>query len=66
MARIAEDDIEISSLKGKLKKGSKISTYFLDNPLTDNSLYFNKRQMSQWWDDGLNYARENEPKNLTV
>lgn len=66
MARIAEDDLEISSLKGKLKPGSKISTYFLDNPLTDNSLYFNKKQMSKWWDDGVQFARNTEPKSLTT
>jgi len=66
MARIAEDDLEISSLKAKLKTGSKINTYFLENPLTDNSLYFNKKQMTQWWDDGVRFARTHKPKSLEV
>ena len=66
MTRIAEDDIEISSLKAKLQKGSRVNTYFLENPLTDNSLYFNKKQMSKWWDDGVKYARTHKPKQLEV
>ena len=66
MTRIAQDDVEISSLKAKLKKGSKVNTYFLENPLTDNSLYFDKQQMFKWWDDGVKYARNNKPKSLEV
>ncbi len=66
MNRIAEDDIEISTLQSEVKKTSKVFIYFLDKNLTDNSLFFDKEQMNKWWQEGLEYGRSHQPKSLSI
>ncbi len=49
---------------GKLMKSNRktdIRIYYTSRQLTDNSLIFDPIQMKQWWEDGYEYARNNEP-----
>ncbi|THD67965.1 patatin-like phospholipase family protein [Robertkochia marina] len=41
-----------------MNKDVKLNTYFTPTRLTENSLYFNKKLMSNWWTQGINYAAE--------
>ena len=36
----------------------KINIYYTPTQLTNNSMYFDKEQMSKWWDDGYNFMKE--------
>ena len=48
-------------VEGKLaaiNKNVKLNTYFTPTRLTENSLYFNKELMAQWWEQGKEYAEE--------
>jgi predicted patatin/cPLA2 family phospholipase len=48
-------------IEGKLaamNKNVRLNTYFTPTRLTENSLYFNKKLMSQWWEQGKAYAQE--------
>lgn len=40
-----------------LNKNVKLNTYFTPTKLTENSLYFNKKLMSEWWKQGFEYAK---------
>lgn len=64
MSRIAEDDLEISTLQSRLHKSSEVFTYFLEERLTDNSLIFDKEQMKKWWMEGIEFARRHNPRAL--
>ncbi|TRZ45198.1 patatin-like phospholipase family protein [Robertkochia solimangrovi] len=43
-----------------INKDVKLNTYFTPTRLTENSLYFNKKLMSAWWEQGIEYAEERE------
>ncbi|QLE02921.1 patatin-like phospholipase family protein [Galbibacter sp. BG1] len=48
-------------VEGKLaaiNKNVKLNTYFTPTRLTENSLYFNKDLMAEWWEQGKEYAAE--------
>jgi|SRR5690606_20862071 len=48
-------------IEGKLaamNKNVKLNTYFTPTRLTENSLYFNKKLMREWWEQGKTYAQE--------
>lgn len=48
-------------VEGKLaaiNKNVKLNTYFTPTRLTENSLYFNKELMAQWWEQGKAYAEQ--------
>lgn len=40
-----------------INKDVRLNTYFTPTRLTENSLYFNKKLMADWWAQGLDYAR---------
>ncbi|MCX2682011.1 patatin-like phospholipase family protein [Galbibacter sp. EGI 63066] len=39
-----------------LNKNVRLNTYFTPTRLTENSLYFNKKKMAEWWEQGKVYA----------
>lgn len=41
-----------------MNKDVKLNTYFTPTRLTENSLYFNKKLMTDWWAQGRSYAAE--------
>lgn len=45
-----------------LNKKVKLNTYYTPIQLTENSLVFNKKAMTQWWEQGFEYAKEKERK----
>ncbi len=53
-------DIIIGKLIG-LNRKININFYYPPNQLTDNPLIFDKRQMTQWWQDGFEFAKSKNP-----
>lgn len=41
-----------------MNKDVRLNTYFTPTRLTENSLYFNKKLMTEWWEQGMGYAEE--------
>lgn len=41
-----------------INKDVRLNTYFTPTRLTENSLYFNKKLMANWWAQGQHYAAE--------
>lgn len=48
----------LASLQYKVK----LNLYYTPSKLTENSLIFNKKIMTQWWEDGYNYANNKHQK----
>jgi len=58
--QISIKDVMIGKLMG-LNRKVDIRMYYTPRQLTENSLIFDPEQMSQWWEEGYQYARNNEP-----
>lgn len=58
--QISLKDRIIGELMG-LKRKIDINIYFTPRQLTDNPFIFKPELLSQWWQEGLEYARENQP-----
>jgi len=57
--QIGLKDILIAKLKGMQAKVD-VNIWYAPEELTDNPLYFNRKQMTKWWQQGYNYAKENK------
>lgn len=66
-SEIGKNDIQIGKLKA-LSKGDdvKLNFYYTPRKLTNNSLIFNKEIMSEWWDEGYQYAKNKEFKSYLL
>ncbi len=53
-------DIMIGKLMG-LNRKIDLRIYYTPRQLTDNTLIFDPSQMAQWWEEGYQYAKSNEP-----
>lgn len=53
-------DLVIGNLLG-INRSVNIQFYHTPDSLTDNPLLFRPKQMSQWWQDGFEYAKSTEP-----
>jgi NTE family protein len=58
--QISIKDVMIGKLMGMNRK-IDIRIYYTPRQLTDNSLVFDPELMTQWWQEGYDYARNNEP-----
>ena len=58
--QIVIDDLIIGRLEGQNKK-IKLNFYYPEKELTTNSLIFDPRQMSEWWENGYQTAMKNKP-----
>ncbi|WP_366513503.1 hypothetical protein [Sediminibacterium sp.] len=58
--QISIKDVMIGKLMG-LNRKVDIRMYYTPRQLTENFLIFDPEQMSQWWEEGYQYARNNEP-----
>ena len=58
--QISNDDIVIGNLEGK-RRQVKINFYRPQTVLTDNSLIFKPELMKEWWQEGYDYAKLNNP-----
>lgn len=61
--QIEHHDISEGILAAK-HRGVKLNLYYTPTKLTENSLVFNKKLMTEWWEQGFNYAEAkfNVPK----
>jgi predicted patatin/cPLA2 family phospholipase len=59
--QIGLKDLIIAKLKGKQEKVD-VNLWYAPEDLTDNPLYFNKKQMTKWWQQGYDYAKQTKPK----
>lgn len=56
MDQVEKKDIALGKLSAKHNK-VKLNLYHTPTKLTDNSLVFNKKQMTMWWNQGYEYAK---------
>ena len=54
--RMERNDVTIGKLAAKTK-GVKLNLYYTPSKLTENSLIFDKKLMTSWWQQGFNYAK---------
>ncbi len=57
--QIAHDDILIGHLESIYNRNVRVNFIFTPRELTEYSFYFEPGQMKGWWQEGLEYAREN-------
>lgn len=55
--QVEKKDIALGKLSAK-HNGVALNLYHTPTKLTDNSLVFNKKQMSKWWKQGYEYAKK--------
>ena len=60
--QVEKKDIALGKLSAK-HNGVTLNLYHTPTKLTDNSLVFNKQQMTQWWSQGYEYAKYKLEKN---
>jgi predicted acylesterase/phospholipase RssA len=57
-------DIEFDYFYEKIKRfnkqGTKVTIYWLPRKLSQNSMVFNKKEMSAWWEEGYNTAFDSD------
>ena len=58
--QIGVKDMVIAKLKGKQSQVD-VNLWYAPEDLTDNPLYFNKNQMTKWWQQGFDYAQRTKP-----
>ncbi len=57
--QIAYDDVLIGHLESIYNKDVKVNFLFTPRSLTHHSFHFDPEQMTAWWQEGLEYARDN-------
>jgi len=57
--QLAKQDLMIGYLESIYNKNVKVNFYFTPRLLTKFSFYFDPDQMSEWWDEGFQYAKDN-------
>jgi predicted patatin/cPLA2 family phospholipase len=55
--QVERNDITIGKLAAK-NKNVKLNLYYTPSKLTENSLIFNKKLMTSWWQQGFNNAKD--------
>ena len=61
MTQNDRNKLELTTLRPRNKK-VKINRYFTPVLLTENSLVFNRKKMTKWWEDGKRFAEKVNPK----
>lgn len=62
---LLRDDIQIGKLKAK-NEDVIINFYYTPRKLTNNSLIFDKDIMTEWWEEGYNYAKDKNFKSYKM
>lgn len=65
LSQIEKDDIAIGNLEG-LHRKVRIKFYHTPRLLTDNAFIFRPEKMKLWWEEGLEFARNNTPDQVTL
>jgi len=55
--QVERSDITIGKLAAKYRN-VQLNLYYTPSKLTENSLIFNKKHMTTWWQQGFDYAKE--------
>jgi len=55
--QIAYDDIHMGHLQSLYNKDVKVNFIFTPRLLTPHSFFFDPEQMTEWWQEGIEYAR---------
>jgi predicted patatin/cPLA2 family phospholipase len=55
-------DIDVAKYMA-VEKDVTINIYYAPRTLTNNPMYFDKRVMSEWWEEGYNYMMDNHVNN---
>lgn len=61
--QVEKKDIALGKLSAK-HNNVKLNLYHTPTKLTDNSLVFNKKQMTLWWQQGFDYAKTHSNNNI--
>jgi len=56
--QISHDDILIGHLFSIYDPNIKVNFFFTPRVLTEHSFYFDKTQMTEWWDEGFEFAAD--------
>lgn len=62
---LSKDDVQIGKLKAKDEE-VVLNFYYTPRKLTNNSLVFDKEVMTDWWEEGYNYAKEKNFKSYRM
>ena len=62
MEHVQKHNITIGKLSAK-HNDVKLNLYYTPTVLTTNSLVFEKKQMTKWWQSGYKYAQERDEEN---
>lgn len=65
LGQIEKDDIAIGNLVG-INNKVRIKFYYTPRLLTDNAFIFRPEKMTRWWQEGLDFARNNNPDRYTL
>jgi len=63
--QLRADDVEVGFLLAR-DKDVTLNVYFTPTQLTYNSLMFDQKTMSEWWQQGYDFGRANQPQIKTV
>lgn len=55
-SQISKSNVLVGELQAK-EKNVKLRIRYVPHKLTDNSLIFNKEEMTKWWNEGYEYAK---------
>jgi predicted patatin/cPLA2 family phospholipase len=66
-SELSKDDIQLGKLKAITSDNEvKLNFYYTPRNLTNNSLIFDKDVMSEWWDEGFEYAKNKKFKSYKL
>lgn len=60
MERVSKQNIRLGKFVAN-NSGAILNFYFTPTALTPNALIFNKKNMCQWWEMGIQYAKSKDP-----
>jgi predicted patatin/cPLA2 family phospholipase len=66
-SELSKDDVQIGKLKAKEKENDvTLNFYYTPRKLTNNSLVFDKDVMTEWWEEGYEYAKSKQFKSYLL
>ena len=63
--QVEKHDVREGKL-ASIQRQVKLNLYYTPIQLTENALIFNKKLMTQWWQDGFQYAKNKTADNKVV
>tara|TARA_R110000772_G_scaffold20466_2_gene56743 strand:+ start:57249 stop:58175 length:927 start_codon:yes stop_codon:yes gene_type:complete len=66
MNKIQKTELDMGYLSSISKKKVRLNFHYTNRRLTNNSLIFDPEMMSKWWDEGYEYAENNEQISFLI